>query len=84
MSRCRLGRAGVSGLNVEFQEAEPSSCIWVVSSVEERFERLAGVTLSPIRGECMLGVENLGGQRDLVAWLDGGRMFEEAAVEEKG
>ena len=32
-------------------------------------------------------MENLGGQRDLVAWLDGGRMFEEDvkfAVEENG
>ena len=41
--------------------------------------------LSLVWGGYLLGVENLGGQRDLVAWLDGGRIFEEAvnyAVEE--
>ena len=43
--------------------------------------------LSPVRGGYLLGVENLGSQRDLVAPLHEGRTFEEAvkfAVEENG
>ena len=43
--------------------------------------------LSLVRGGYLRGVENLDGQRDLVAWLHGGRMFEEAvefSVEENG
>ena len=43
--------------------------------------------LSLVQRGYLLGVENLGGQRDPVAWLDGGRMFEEAvkfSVEENG
>ena len=42
---------------------------------------------SLVRGGYLLGVANLGGQRDLVARLDGGRTFDEAvkfAVEENG
>ena len=42
---------------------------------------------SLVQGGYLLGVENLGGQRDLVAQLHGERTFEEAvkfAVEENG
>ena len=43
--------------------------------------------LSLVQGGHLWGVENLSDQRDLVAWLLGGRTFEEAvkyAVQEKG
>ena len=46
-----------------------------------------GVILSLVWGGYLRGVENLDGQRDLVAWLHGGRMVEEAvkfSVEENG
>ena len=39
-SRCQLGRAGVCGSNIQFQEAE-----LVVSSVKERIEPVWGDTL---------------------------------------
>ena len=45
------------------------------------------MTLYLVQRGYLLGVENLGGQRDLVAWLHGARTFEEAvkfAVEENG
>ena len=70
----------MSGLNVEFQEAEPSRVMYLGCVVDR-------VTLSLVQGGYLLGVENLGGQRGLVAQLHGGRTFEEAvkfAVEENG
>ena len=76
----------MSGLNVELQEAEPS---WVASlggvADRRRIEWL--MILSLVQRGYLQGVENLGGQRDLVARLDGGRTFDEAvkfAVEENG
>ena len=43
--------------------------------------------LSLVQGGYLLGVENLGGRKELVAWLRGGRTFEgavEFAIEENG
>jgi len=36
-------------------------CIWFVSSIEETFGQLAGGWHTLVRGECLLGVEILGG-----------------------
>ena len=77
----------MSGLNVEFQEAEPSWVMYLGCDVNRgRIERLKGDTFS-CPGRVSLGMGNLGGQRELVARLHGGRTFEETvkfAVEENG
>jgi hypothetical protein len=64
----------VCGLNIEFQEAE-SSRVMHLSCVVDRGEVRAagwGVTHSPVRSVCLLRVESLGGQRNLVARMEEG------------
>ena len=68
----------MSGLNVEFQEAEPSRVMYLGSVVDRgRIEWLRRDSFF-CPGRYLLGVENLGGQRDLVPGLHGGRTFEDA------
>ena len=66
-----LTRKGESEwLNVEFQEAEPSRVMHLGCVVDRRrIERL--MILSLVQRGYHLGVENLGGQRDLAGGLVG-------------
>ena len=71
---------GVSGLNIEFYDAEPSRVMCLGCVVDRRrIERLRRDTFSCL-GRVSSGVENLGGQRDLVARLHRRRTFEEAVM----
>lgn len=62
--------------------------MYMVCVVDQGEVRTAGrATDSLVQGECLLGVESSGGQRNLVARLDGGKSIEEAVkfvVEENG
>ena len=74
----------MSGLNVEFQEAEPSRVMYLGCVVDRgRIERLKRGTFScPGRPSSESGIWVAKG-----TWLHGGRMFDEAvkfAVEENG
>ena len=62
----------MSGLNVELQEAELLRVMYLGCVVDRgRIEWLRRDTFS-CRGRVSLGMENQGGQRDLVARLHGG------------
>ena len=70
-SRCQLGRGGVSGLNVEFQEAEPSRVMHLGCVVDRgRIERPRRDTFSCL-GRVSSGSGESGWPRrpgGLIAW----------------